>query len=50
VRLPGEIHRDPADRFLIATARHLGVPLMTIDERILAYGAAGHVQTVDASR
>lgn len=50
VRLPGEIHRDPADRFLIATARHLGVPLMTIDEKILAYGAAGHVQTVDASR
>ncbi|WP_342236838.1 type II toxin-antitoxin system VapC family toxin [Inquilinus sp. OTU3971] len=50
VRLPGEIHRDPADRFLIATARHLGVPLMTIDEKILAYGAAGHVQTIDASR
>lgn len=50
VRLPGEIHRDPADRFLIATARHLSVPLMTIDEKILTYGAAGHVQTIDASR
>ena len=50
VRLPGEIHRDPADRVIIATARHLGFPLMTGDRAILAYGATGYVQTIDASR
>ena len=30
-RLPGEVHGDPADRMIIATARHLGVPLATAD-------------------
>lgn len=49
VRLPGEVHRDPADRFIIATARHAGLPLMTIDRAILAYGAAGYVHTIDGS-
>lgn len=50
VRLPGDLHRDPADRLIIATARHTGLPLMTADRAILGYGAAGHVRTVDASR
>jgi PIN domain nuclease of toxin-antitoxin system len=31
-------HRDPADRFLIATAIELGCPLVTYDERIAAFG------------
>lgn len=31
-------HRDPADRFLIATAIELGCPLVTHDERIAAFG------------
>jgi PIN domain nuclease of toxin-antitoxin system len=35
--LPGELHGDPADRMLIATARELGVPLLTRDRRILDY-------------
>jgi len=48
VRLPGDLHGDPADRMIIATARHAGLPLMTADRAILAYGAAGHVHTVDA--
>lgn len=48
VRLPGDFHADPADRFIVATARHLAVPLLTSDRRILAYSAAGHVRTVDA--
>ena len=48
-RLPGELHRDPADRILIATARSLGAAIVTCDERILAYAKKGHVRVVDAS-
>lgn len=44
--LPEPLHRDPADRLLIATARRLGLPLVTRDERILAYGRAGHVAVI----
>jgi PIN domain nuclease of toxin-antitoxin system len=50
VRLPGDLHKDPADRLIIATARHLGFPVMTGDRTILAYGADGYVQTIDASK
>jgi PIN domain nuclease of toxin-antitoxin system len=34
---PEPMHKDPADRLLIATARDLGVPLVTRDGLILAY-------------
>ena len=44
--LPGQLHGDPADRFLVATARHLDIPLVTRDKRILAYAKAGHVRVV----
>jgi PIN domain nuclease of toxin-antitoxin system len=44
--LPGQLHRDPADRLLIATARELAVPLVTRDQRILAYAAQGHVEAI----
>lgn len=47
-RLPGLVHRDPADRILIATARVLAATLVTCDERILDYGAQGHVNVLDA--
>jgi PIN domain nuclease of toxin-antitoxin system len=30
-------HRDPADRTIVATARHFGCPLVTPDARILAF-------------
>ncbi|WP_371345330.1 type II toxin-antitoxin system VapC family toxin [Ancylobacter sp. IITR112] len=50
VRLPGTLHADPADRLIIATARHLGFPLLTADRAILDYGNAGHVRVIDASR
>ena len=50
VRLPGGFHADPADRLIVATARHWGVPLITADQTILAYAADGHVQAIDASR
>ena len=37
VNLPGEFHKDPADRQIVATARALGCPLLTVDRKILAY-------------
>lgn len=37
VRLPGEFHRDPADRFIVATARLLHARLITADTRMQAY-------------
>lgn len=42
--LPGSFHGDPADRLLVATARNLNIPLLTRDQRILAYSLAGHVR------
>ena len=44
--LPEPLHRDLADRLLITTARRLGLPLVTRDERILAYGQRGHVAVI----
>jgi PIN domain nuclease of toxin-antitoxin system len=41
--LPGAFHADPADRFLVATARCQGMALATRDERILEYGRQGYV-------
>ncbi len=34
VFLPDPFHKDPADRFVVATALRLGVPLVTRDEKI----------------
>lgn len=48
VRLPALSHRDPGDRFLIATARLRGARLVTTDREILSYGAAGHLAVLDA--
>jgi PIN domain nuclease of toxin-antitoxin system len=36
-RLPDFLHRDPADRIIIATARTLDCPLLTADQKILDY-------------
>lgn len=41
--LPGEFHKDPADRIIVATARKLAVPLVTADAKIRAYP---HVRTI----
>ena len=35
--LPGEFHKDPADRIIVATARTYDCPLMTNDRNILGY-------------
>jgi PIN domain nuclease of toxin-antitoxin system len=45
--LPGDAHGDPADRFLIATARTHGVALATRDEQIIEYGRLGFVRVVE---
>jgi PIN domain nuclease of toxin-antitoxin system len=47
-RLPWEAHPDPADRILLATARHLDATLITADARILEYGAQGFVKCLAA--
>jgi PIN domain nuclease of toxin-antitoxin system len=44
--LPGQPHGDPADRFLIATARTQGVALATRDEQIIAYSKLGFLRVV----
>lgn len=43
--LPQGLHRDPADRILVATARLNELTLLTADQRILDYRP---VQTLDA--
>ena len=37
-RLPEPFHADPADRFLVAQARELGIPLLSADSKIRSYG------------
>jgi len=37
-RLPEPFHADPADRFLVAQARELGIPLLTADSKIRSCG------------
>ena len=45
-QLPEEFHADPADRFLVATARARNAILVTADQRILNYSKLGHVKTL----
>lgn len=42
--LPGDFHGDPADRLIVATARHAGATVYTRDRRILDYAALGYVR------
>ena len=42
-RLPEPFHADPADRFLVAQARELGIPLLSADNKIRSYG---HVRSL----
>jgi PIN domain nuclease of toxin-antitoxin system len=44
--LPGKLHRDPADRILIATARRYDLTLVTRDQTILDYARQGHVRAL----
>jgi PIN domain nuclease of toxin-antitoxin system len=47
-RLPWERHADPADRILVATARHLGATLVTADGFLLEMAKKGHFAGMDA--
>lgn len=44
--LPEPLHRDPADRMLIATARANDLTLITRDRALLDYAALGHVRAI----
>lgn len=46
-RLPGAPHGDPADRILMASARHLGGRLATCDRGILEYSAGGQLKVLN---
>lgn len=41
--LPGDFHRDSADRIIVATGRRFAVPVVTADERIHDYP---HIRTI----
>ena len=44
--LPGDMHGDPADRLLVATARHLGVALVTRDTKLIGYAGQGYLRVL----
>jgi PIN domain nuclease of toxin-antitoxin system len=44
--LPDPVHKDPADRIMIATARRLNATLVTRDAAIEAYAALGHLRVL----
>lgn len=48
-RLPFEMHADPADRILVATARHSGATLVTADGALLELARQGHFRGMDAT-
>jgi PIN domain nuclease of toxin-antitoxin system len=47
-RFQFDMHGDPADRILVATARHLKATLVTADRPLLALAAKGHFRAIDA--
>ena len=48
-RLPFEMHADPADRILVATARRLGATLVTADGALLDLSKKGYFRALDAT-
>jgi PIN domain nuclease of toxin-antitoxin system len=49
-RLPFEMHADPADRILVATARHLGATLVTADRALLDLAKKSYFRAMDAAK
>ena len=49
-RLPFQMHPDPADRILAATARHLGATLVTADRSLLDVAKKGFFVAMDAAK
>ena len=42
--LPNYIHKDPVDRFIIASARFINSHLMTADQKIIDYANQGYLK------
>jgi PIN domain nuclease of toxin-antitoxin system len=49
-RLPFDMHPDPADRILVATARRFGATLVTADRALLDLAAQGYFKVRDATQ
>jgi PIN domain nuclease of toxin-antitoxin system len=49
VNLPGNFYNDPADRFIVATARLNRFSVVTADKAIFDYAKAGFVKAIDAA-
>jgi PIN domain nuclease of toxin-antitoxin system len=45
--LPGNLHQDPADRIIAATAREYGYTVMTRDRPLLEYAQQGHLSAIE---
>lgn len=43
--LPGEFHKDPADRLIVASARKFNIPILTSDGKIHDYS---HVRAIQS--
>lgn len=48
-QLPGAPHGDPFDRIVMATARLMGLTVLTSDRKILAYADAGYIAAIPCS-
>ena len=46
--LPGNLHGDPADRIIVATARAWNATLLTKDKRLIEYSRQRHVRVLEA--
>ena len=44
--LPGDFHKNPADRIIVATAIIFDIPVVTVDKKILSYS---FVKTIESS-
>ena len=45
--LPGNLHPDPADRIIAATAREYGFTVMTRDRALLDYANDGYLSAIE---
>ena len=46
--LPGDLHGDPADRIIAATARAWNATILTKDQRLIDYSRQRHVRVLEA--
>ncbi len=44
--LPGDLHRDPAERIIVASAREYGYTVLTRDGALLDYADHGHLSAI----